>query len=87
VTTRSPLINSSFIEQWKTDRRLTVKISKKNMCISTNRDGFNSLASGANSLVKYGDTFYDDFLPHAHYDSDENTSVSVGVNLYHWQNR
>ncbi|MEL7658970.1 MAG: hypothetical protein AAGU75_24020, partial [Bacillota bacterium] len=88
VTTRTPTINNDFIERWKTDRRPTVKLSKQNLCITTNRDGYRSLACGADSLSQYGDDFDDDgFLPHVHYDWSENTSVSVGVNLYHWSNR
>jgi hypothetical protein len=87
VITRSPVINTDFVARWKTDRRLTVKISKQNMCISTNRDGFYSLACGANNMAEYGDIYYDSFLPHVHYDWNENTSVSVGVTLYHWHNK
>ncbi len=56
------------------------------MYISTNRDGFCSLAAGAEEMAENGDEHYD-YLCHRHYDSDENTSASVGVTLYHWPNR
>lgn len=56
------------------------------MYISTNKDGFASLASGSCNLAEYGDKYYE-FFPHDHFDWSENTSSSVGVTLYHWQNK
>ncbi len=84
---RSPTTRKEFIERWKTDRRLTVKIYKRGLYISTNKDGFSSLSFGACNIAEYGDNYYEDFLPHAHYDWNENTSASVGVTLYHWHNK
>lgn len=85
--TRSANINKSFIDSWKTDRRLTVKIHKKNLFITTNRDGFSALAYGADHLAAYGDDVkYNTYPPHDHFDWDENTSVSTGVTLYYWHN-
>ncbi|KNY25857.1 hypothetical protein [Pseudobacteroides cellulosolvens] len=86
IIDRSPIINTKYIERWKTDRRLTVKIYKRYLHISTNRDGFSSLAYGAGNMAEYGDVYYN-FFPHVHYDWDENTYKSVGVNLYHWHNK
>ena len=86
VINRSPTINTDFIKSWKTNRRLTVKIHKRNMYISTNKDGFSSLSRGACKMAEYGDDYYD-FLPHTHFDWAENTSASVGVTLYHWHDK
>ncbi|SHO52525.1 hypothetical protein [Anaerocolumna xylanovorans] len=80
-------IHTEYIDRWKTNKRLTVKIHKKNMYISTNRDGFHSLSCGACNLTEYGDEYIEDYLPHMHYDWNENTSVSVGVTLYYWHDR
>lgn len=87
IINRDPAIKTDYIERWKTDRGLTVKIHKRNMYISTNGDGFSSLSSGACNMAEYGDNYYNDFLPHVHYDWDENTSKSVGVTFYHWHNK
>ncbi len=57
------------------------------MYISTNGDGFKSLTCGALNLTEYGDEYIEDFLPHMHYDWSENTSTSVGVSLYYWNNK
>ncbi len=86
IINRTPTIESNYINRWETKNRLTIKIHEKNMYISTNRDGFCSLAAGAKEMAENGDEHYD-YLRHRHYDSDENTSASVGVTLYHWPNR
>lgn len=87
LISRTPKIIKEYIESWKTDRRLTVKIHKRNLYITTNRDGFSSLACGAGNLSKYGDDVqYNDFPPHLHFDWEENTCSSVGVTLYYWNN-
>lgn len=86
IINRSPTINTEFIYRWKTYRRLTVKIHKRNMYFTTNKYGFSSLARGAFHLTKYGNNYYD-FLPHEHFDWDENTSSSTGVTLYHWHDK
>jgi len=84
---RSLDIKEEYIDSWKTNRRLTVKNHKKNMVISTNRDGFINLADGAKHLSDYGDDIeYNDYPPHFHYDWGENTSKSDGVILYYWHN-
>ncbi|WFR59648.1 hypothetical protein QA584_11340 [Anaerocolumna sp. AGMB13025] len=87
IIQRNPKINKEFIDRWKTNRRLTVKIHKRNMYISTNRDGFHSLTYGAMNLTEYGDVYIEDYLPHMHYDWSENTSSSIGINLYYWNDR
>lgn len=84
---RKPDVNTEYIDRWKTSRRLTVKIHKMNMYISTNRDGFHSLSCGACNLTEIGDEYIKDYLPHMHYDWDENTSASVGINLYYWHDK
>lgn len=87
VINRFPAVSADYIERWKIDRRLTVKVHKRNMYISTNRDGFHSLARGASDMSEYGDQYMDGFLPHRHFDWDENTSASLGVTLYYWQDK
>lgn len=88
IISRCYNINQECIESWKTDRRLTVKIHKRNLYIATNRDVFSSLACGASKLSEYGDDIkYNDFAPHFHFDWRENTSTSVGVTLYYWNNK
>lgn len=87
IIKRNPRKNTDFIDRWKTNRRLTVKIHNKNKYISTNKDGFHSLTCGAYNLTKYGDEYIEDYLPHMHYDSDENTSASVGVTLCYWYDK
>ncbi len=87
VIQRNPKINTRFIDRWKTNKRLTVKIHKKNMYISTNRDGFQALSHGAYNLTAYGDDYIEDYLPHMHYDWGENTSTSVGLTLYYWHDK
>jgi regulator of sigma D len=82
-----PDVNTEYIDRWKTNRRLTVKIHRTNMYISTNRDGFHSLSRGACNLTEYGDEFINDYLPHMHYDWHENTSTSVGITLYYWHDK
>lgn len=87
LISRCPNINKDYIESWKTDRRLTVKIHKRNLYITTNRDVFSSLACGASNLAEYGDDVqYNDFSPHYHFDWNENTATSVGITLYYWNN-
>ncbi len=86
IVNRNPKINTEFIDRWKTNKRLTVKIHKRNMYISTNSDGFKSLSHGAYNLTEYGDEYMED-LPHMHYDWGENTAASVGVTLYYWNDR
>ncbi len=81
---RSAVVSKDYVESWKTERRLTVKTHKKNMCITTNRDVFSALARGAQKMQAYGDDYHNDFSPHTHFDWDENTSVSLGVTLYYW---
>lgn len=83
IIDRTPTVDLHHVDAWKTQRRLTVKLHKEIMFLSTNRDGFISLAMGASNLAKGGDKYYD-FMPHYHFDWDENTSASVGVTLYHW---
>jgi hypothetical protein len=57
------------------------------MYIAANRDSFLSLSQGAYRMQVYGDAdSYDGFLPHTHFDREENTSVSLGVTLYYWKN-
>jgi hypothetical protein len=87
IIIRKPSVNNEFIDRWKTNRRLTVKIHGKNICISTNRDGFQSLSYGACNLTEYGDEYINDCLPHMHYDWNENTSTSVGITLYYWNDK
>lgn len=84
---RNPKVDVELIDRWKITKRLTVKLHKRNMYISTNSDGFQSLSYGASSLTEYGDEYMEDCLPHLHYDWDENTSASVGLNLYYWQDK
>lgn len=84
---RSSALYSEFVDRWKAEKRLTVKIHKRNMYISTNKDGFSSLSRGAFSLINYGDDYEDDFLPHSHHDWNENTFSSDGVTLYYWSNK
>jgi len=87
IIERSLDIKEEYVDSWKTNRRLTVKNHKKNMIISTNRDGFINLADGAKHLSDYGDDVeYNDYPPHFHYDWGENTSKSDGVTLYYWHN-
>lgn len=83
IIDRTPTADLHYLDAWKTRRRLTVKLHKEILFLSTNRDGFISLAMGASNLAKCGDKYYD-FMPHYHFDWDENTSASVGVTLYHW---
>lgn len=86
IVNRSPTTDLHYPDSWKTERRLTVKLHKKIMFISTNKDGFISMAKGSSSMATYGDEYYD-FLPHSHFDGYENTSTSVGITLYYWYNR
>lgn len=87
IISRIPNINKKYIESWKTDRRLTIRIHKRNLYISSNKDVFSSLACAASNLSEYGDDVeYNDFSPHSHFDWQENTSNSVGVTLYYWNN-
>jgi hypothetical protein len=83
IINRTPKINTEYIDHWKAKRRLTVKIHKKNMYISTNRHGYHSLTCGANDLMEYEGKTIEDFIPHRHFDWEENTSTSVGVTLYY----
>lgn len=87
IIKRNPKMNTEFIDRWKTNKRLTVKIHKKNMYISTNNDGFQSLSHGAYNLTEYGDEYIEDYLPHMHYDWGDNTAASVGVTLYYWHDK
>ena len=83
IINRTPVIKTEYMDNWKTHRRITVKIKNRNMYISTNRDGYSTLGWGASDLAEYGDRHYE-FHPHQHFDRDDNTSSSVGVTLYHW---
>lgn len=86
--TRSPTINRDYLDKWKTEKRLTVKTHKRYLFITTNREGFSSLACGASDMADYGDDEkFNEFPPHQHYDWGENTSASVGVTLYYWHNK
>lgn len=87
IINRYPEIYRSYPEVWKLYRRLTIKFHKKNMYISTNKNGFSMLSYGASNMAEYGDIHYNESLPHAHYDCDENTSKSIGVTFYHWHNK
>ncbi len=87
IVIRNPQIITEYIDRWKTERRLTVKFHKKNMYISTNKDGFHSLSCGAYHLTEYGDEYMENFLPHMHFDWNENTAASVGATLYYWSDR
>lgn len=84
---REPAINTAYVDEWKTHRRLTVKAYKRSIYVSTNRDGFSSLAHGASLMATCDGCHEEDGLAHVHYDWSENTSASLGVTLYHWQDR
>lgn len=84
---RNPNMKTEFINSWKHDKRLTVKLHKKNMYITTNRDGFYHLSMGADQLAGYGDDYKNDFLAHVHFDSNENTASSLGLTLYYWNDK
>lgn len=87
IISRTATVNCEYIERWKTERRLTVKTHRKYIYIATNRDGFLSLSQGAHRMRAHDDAnSYDGFLPHIHFDWEENTSVSLGVTLYYWSN-
>lgn len=78
---------NEYIDMWKTNRRLTVKLYKKTLFIYTNGDGFKSLSNGAFNMAENGDDVeLNDYSPHYHFDWDENTSKSEGLTLYYWHN-
>lgn len=83
--TREYSFSKDWVDNWKTNKRLTVKPSGKNLIFSANRDVFTSMAQSCDGLSAYGDyEKYNQSPPHMHHDWGENTSKSVGITFYYW---
>lgn len=69
---------------WKSKNRLTIKRHATFIIICTNGDVFSNLAISCIDLSEYGDDASLNLFPHSHHDIDENTSKSLGINLFYW---
>ena len=85
TVTRFFPLTENYIDNWKSRRRLTVKVVGKSLILSSNRDVFTSMAQSCKSMSELED---DDEMnnspPHMHHDWDENTAKSVGITFYYW---
>jgi len=67
---------------WLLYRNLTVRPQGNLLCISTNGRQFQSLARACKDIADSGDD--PDSWAHEHFDWEENTSKSVGLDLRYW---
>lgn len=86
LITKTCEFSSELIDKWKIRHKTTIKARGSLIIISTNANGFTSLAQSCSDLAEYGDdTKNNEFTPHIHLDCNENTYKSLEITLDYWQ--